>query len=273
MKTLSYSPIIGLFSMLVMPIALADTHQAQQTAGAACVGFGPQTPRNIDDKAGRNKTIFSFAPSVDKLNLCNIHFHVNAEHKAKDFALAAKADEHGHGGGYQCAMSQSLSATELKMPEQNACKGVKPGDTLEVHWVYTSCDVKPGKGLGACLSDSCQSPNLRVESQVFTVVNDANALNFADFSYGGTIVNGYHQARSLPTGTGTPVQFLGSTTGPKYTEQACSPYQVTWSVRPQCAKIDINRLSVWCEDNIFEENHAHGVRSLVTNPSLLADIK
>jgi len=257
-------------SMLAVPVAFAEHHA---TGGAACEGFGPQTPRDIDNKTGQNKVVFSIAPSADKLNLCNIHFHVNAEHKAKDFAILAKGDGHGHGGGYQCNMSQALTEAELKVPEKNACQGLKPGDTIEVHWVHTSCDAKPGKGLDACLPKGCKSPSFRVESQVFTVVNDAKALNFADFSYDGNKVNELHQAKNLPTGTGTAVEFLGSTTGPKYTEQKCSPFQVTWSVRPQCAKIDINSLSKWCEGNVFEEAHAHGVRVLVTNPALLAEIQ
>lgn len=148
-----------------------------------------------------------------------------------------------------------------------------PGDTVEVHWVHTSCDVKPGEGLDSCLSDSCSNPSIRVEAQVFTVVNDSSALDFNDFAYGGTMVNGYHQAKSLPTNTGTPVEYLGSSTGPKYTEQRCSPLQGSWSVRPQCAKVDINNLSEWCKGNVFEEDHAHGVRKLVTNPKLLSEIK
>lgn len=133
--------------------------------------------------------------------------------------------------------------------------------------------MKPAKTLSSCFSDSCINPNLRVEAQVFTVPNDASALNFLDFAYGGNIVNGYHQAKALPTNTGKPVEYVGSTTGPKYTEQKCSPFQSTWSVRPKCAKIDINSLSEWCKNNVFEENHAHGVRKLVTNPTLLEEIK
>ena len=104
-------------------------------------------------------------------------------------------------------------------------------------------------------------------------MNDRSALDFNTMTYDGNIVNGYHQAKSLPKNTGKPVEFLGSTTGPKYTEQTCSPLQVTWSVRPKCAKIDINSLSKWCEGNVFEEDHAHGVRKLVTNPKLLSKIK
>ncbi|ABK46003.1 conserved hypothetical protein [Magnetococcus marinus MC-1] len=250
----------------------AAHHAATPVHGAACVGFGPQAPRDIDAVEGSNARLFSFAPSKEQMNLCNIHFHTHAEHKAKAFSIFAGAGEHGHGGGYQCAISQSLSPEELTMPKENHCGGVKPGDTLEVHWVYTSCDVKPGKGLGSCLSEGCSNPNLRVESQVFAVVNDANALDFDSMDYDGTVRNGYHQAKSIPDNTGTPVQFLGSTTGPKYTEQSCSPMQVTWSVRPECAKIDITSLSRWCGENAFAEEHAHGVRTLVTNPALLSTI-
>lgn len=65
----------------------------------------------------------------------------------------------------------------------------------------------------------------------------------------------------------------GLTTGPKYTESTCSPLQVTWSVRPKCAKLDINSLGAWCENNEFKEDHAHGVRKLVTNTKLLSKIK
>lgn len=241
-------------------------------SGPACSDFGPQTPRDIDSKTGTNRQVFSLAPDYKQMNLCNIHLHTNAEHKAKAFSIYAGDGDHGHGGGYKCQMGESLTKAELAPLKKNYCKGVKPGDTIEVHWVHTSCDVKPGKGLGACLSKHCSNPDLRVETQVFTVVNDPSALDFNTLSYDGNVVNGYHQAKALPTGTGKPVVFAGSTTGPKFTEQACSPLQVTWSVRPQCAKIDINSLSKWCKDNVFEENHAHGVRKLVTNPALLSEI-
>ncbi len=261
--------VLALVLFVSAPCSAGD----KNVSGEVCTGYGPQTPRDIDNHAGENNRIFSVAPSYKDLNLCNIHFHVNAEHKAKEFAIFAGDGDHGHGGGYQCAMSKSLTKEEMKEPENNNCTGVHPGDTIEVHWVYSSCDVKPGKGLGSCLSDSCGNPNLRVETQVFVAVNDSSSINFGDLAYSGNMVNGLHQAKSLPTSTGKPVVFLGSTTGPKYSEQKCSPYQVTWSVRPKCAKIDIKSLSAWCKSNVFEEDHAHGVRKLVTNPELLSEIK
>jgi len=240
--------------------------------GAVCSGFGPQTPRDIDSALGTNSVVFSLAPPSEQMNLCNIHFHNNAEHKAAAFSIFAGEGDNGKGGGYQCGISKELTEAELKAPEGEICKGLVPGDTIEVHWVHSSCDVAPGPGLGSCLSDSCANPNLRVETQVFTLVNDADAMNFADLDYQGNQVNGYHQANAIPRSTGSAIEFLGSTTGPKYTEQICSPLQVTWSVRPQCAKLDINSIGAWCESNSFDEDHAHGVRQLVTDPSLLSPI-
>ena len=85
-------------------------------------------------------------------------------------------------------------------------------------------------------------------------------------------MNGYHQAPNIPTDTGTPVQYAGSTTGPSYNEKG-SPLQVSWSVRPEVAVVDIKSVASWCEENLFAEDHAHGVRNLVLNPQLLSEIK
>lgn len=253
-----------------------DAHAAAPAA-PACTGFGPQTPRDIDSKAGANKRAISMAPDYKQLNLCNIHFHEGAEHKAKEFSIYAGDGHEGYGSGYQCNSSKSLSKAEMAPLAKAACKSdhgdLQPGDTIEVHWVHSSCEVKPGNGLGSCLSASCSNPDLRVEAQVFVLVNDPKALNFNDLGYGGNVVNGFHQAKAIPANTGTPVQFIGSTTGPKWSDSTCSPLQVTWSVRPQCAKLDINSVAKWCESNEFAEDHAHGVRKLVANPALLSEIK
>lgn len=257
----------------VFAVSVALFCTSTVVAKELCQGFGPQTPRDIANFGGSNARIFTLAPPATKMNLCNIHTHTNAEHKGPGFSVSAGDGEHG---GYKCNNTDSLSATELKDPSQGhgAFHGIKPGDTIEVHWVHSSCDVAPGKGLGSCLSDKCANPELRVETQVFLVVNNSKALNFADFTYDGNMVGGLHQAKSLPSGTGKPVVFAGSTTGPKYTQSVCSPLQVTWSVRPNCAKIDVNSLYKWAKDsNVFKEDHSHGVRQLVTAPELLSQIK
>ena len=242
-------------------------------AGSICEGYAGQTPRDIDSKTGTNPVVFELAPPASDMNLCNIHFHKNAEHKAEAFSIYAGDGKDGYDSGYQCGISENLTAAELAAPAGDICKGLETGDTIEVHWVHTSCDVAPGPGLGSCLSDACANPDLRVETQVFTLVNDSNALDFNDLSYSNNQVNGFHQAKALPENTGLPVEFMGSTTGPSYSEQICSPLQVTWSVRPQCAKLDINTIGKWCESNVFEEDHAHGVRALVTDERLLSPIE
>lgn len=253
-----------------------DSHAAYTaSADEACIGFGPQTPRDIDSHHGENHRSISAAPSYKQMNLCNIHFHLNAEHKSREFSIHA---EGGHDAeGYQCNMSKHLSEAELAATATPVCKSehgeLKPGDTIEVHWVFSSADVKPGKGLGSCLSENDKNPDLRVESQVFTLVNDPNAQDFNTLSYSGKMVDGYHQADAIPSNTGKPVEFIGSTTGPSYTEHTCSPLQVTWSVRPQCAKVNIATVGKWCEHNAFEEDHGHGVRKLVTSAKLLSEIK
>jgi hypothetical protein len=238
-----------------------------------CLASGPQTPRDIASVYGLNPIKFAMAPEPATLNLCNIHSHTNAEHKAPGFSVYAGD---GPAGGYKCNETAELTEAELVDPAtgEGAFKGVKPGDTIEVHWVYSSCDVSPGEGLGSCLSDTCENPTLRVEAQAFLVVNDASAIDFNDYVYDNTVINGVHQPKALPAGTGTPVVFRGSTTGPSYDQSTCSPLQVTWSVRPMCARVDINSLNEWAsKGNVFNETESHGVRALVTAPELLSQIE
>lgn len=235
-----------------------------------CLDAGPQTPRDISNPHGLNTVVFDKAPAATELNLCNIHTHTNAEHKGPGFSVFVDDTD---SGGFACNETADLTDAE-KEPLEGAFKGAQPGDTIEVHWVHSSCDIAPGQGLGSCLSETCTDPLLRVEAQTFLVVNDSNALDFADFAYNGTVRNDVHQAASLPTGTGDPVEFLGSTTGPDFNQSECSPMKVTWSVRPNCAKLDMASLHRWVEsDNVFKETRSHGVRQLVVAPELLSPIE
>ncbi|ETW96862.1 MAG: hypothetical protein ETSY1_24905 [Candidatus Entotheonella factor] len=246
---------------------------AAYTADAGCAHSGPQTPRDIANKAGSNAAYFSPAPSADKLNLCNIHFHKNAEHKGPQFGLSGGQGKYG---GWKCnAEIQSQQKADALAPitvPEHGCTNVQPGDTVEVHWVFSSCNVKPGAGLKSCVSNECANPQVRVEAAVFLLVNDDQAIDFSPFDYHANDAQSYQQPMQLPDATGA-VEFLGSTTGPNYTEQSCSPYQVTWNVRPQCRALNINTLHKWCQQNVFEEHDAHGVRQLVTDVKLLAPIR
>ena len=247
-----------------------DTTEVAEKEPGLCVDAGPQTPRDISSKVGLNLTDFPMAPASTEMNLCNIHTHTNAEHKGPDFSVFVDASDHG---GYACNGTSDLSAAELA-PAPGAYKGVVPGQTIEVHWVHTSCAATPGQGLGACVPEGCTDPLLRVEAQTFLVVNDPTAPSFMDYAYGGNVVNDLHQPKAIPISTGTPVLFRGSTTGPSYNQSTCSPAQVTWSVRPNCMKLDINSLHAWAESgNVFNETKSHGVRQLVTAPELLSPIE
>lgn len=240
-------------------------------APAAEVGigdFGPQSPRDIDSAAGRNPTRVTFAPRSSEMNLCNIHFHRNAEHAGGEFSLPAE----GAGAGYRYA--GTLAAGELRAPVRPVCPhgadSLHSGDTVEVHFVYSNAAVQPGPTLGACLNDANRNPQLRVEAQVFVLVNAPDALDFRRLAAWRKI-DGYYQAPNLPDDTGAPVVYAGSTTGPAYRE-VDSPFQVTWAVRPKVARLDIASMGAWCGDNAFAEDHAHGVRPLVTDPQRLAPI-
>ncbi|MBU3015394.1 hypothetical protein KO488_11540 [Poseidonibacter lekithochrous] len=237
-------------------------------------GFGPQAPRDIDSVLGKNTRAFNIAPEYSEMNLCNIHFHKNAEHKGGEFTtFAGNGDGHGYQSGYK--FNGSLTTAELLAPKNEICPSkhgsLNSGDTIEVHYVHSTAKVNPGPTLGSCLSDSIMNPQLRVETQVYVLVNDKNALDFNELTKYG-VKNGLNQALNIPTNTGTPVQYAGSTTGPGYNEKA-SPLQVSWSVRPKVAKVNINTVGQWCKGNTFKEDHAHGVRNLVINPALLSNIK
>ena len=265
-------------SMTALVLAACTANTGEETTETVtaeveqglCLSAGPQTPRDITLVSGSNPVMFPMAPSYENMNLCNIHTHTNAEHKGPGFSIFVGATDDG---GYACNMTADLTAAELA-PAPGAYKGVKPGDTIEVHWVHTTCDAEPGEGLGACVPEGCTDPVLRVEAQVFLVVNDADALDFTEMAYGaGYRVDGRPQAKMIPSDTGTPIEFLGSTTGPSYTQSTCSPAQVTWNVRPNCAKVDINSLHRWAEGNVFNETQSHGVRQLVTAEPLLSPIR
>jgi len=253
----------------------ADIKSQRATLAATTdeAGFGPQSPRDIDSRMGSNSRQFQDAPAFSAMNLCNIHFHESAEHKGGEFTLSAgNGDGKGYGTGY--LYSGDLTDAELTAIDEKIGSGehgeLVPGDTIEVHYVHTTAQVTPGPTLGACLSDAINNPQLRVETQIYVLVNDDSAHDFMQLTEIGQ-VDGFYQAVNIPSDTGTPIQYAGSTTGPGYNE-AGSPFQVSWSVRPQVAKVNIKTVGEWLNNNVFDEDHAHGVRNLVVNPDLLSKI-
>lgn len=246
--------------------------RAALAAATGNLGYGPQSPRDIDAVEGENLRSFGPAPAVTKMALCDIHFHENAEHKGGQFTtFAGNGDGSGNGTGFK--YDGTLTEAELAPIDVTVGKSehgdLIPGDTIEIHFVYSTAKAKIGNGLGTCLSDAIGNPQLRVESVVAVLVSDGGSdfTVMADFKE----INGLNQTPNLPNNLGEPVMYAGSTTGPGYNEKA-SPYQVTWNVRPSVVKLDILSVNAWLKDNPFGESHAHGVRNLVKNPFLLSRI-
>jgi hypothetical protein len=282
--------IITLAALSLLPIYVKATEEGHSTTEEASdevvseqramlekntknKGFGPQSPRDIDAAAGNNPRSFNSAPAYTEMNLCNIHFHKNAEHKGGEFSkYAGNVDGHGFQSGFE--YSGKLSVAEHKSVGHDICPGkqgaLSAGDTIEVHYVHSSAQIEPGPTLDSCLSDTISNPQLRVEAQVYVLVNESNALDFYNLTK-HEIVNGLHQVVNIPSNTGVPIKYAGSTTGPSYNEKG-SPFHVSWSVRPKVAKVNIETVGKWCKGNSFNEDHAHGVRNLVTNLDLLSKI-
>ncbi|MEM8926513.1 MAG: delta-class carbonic anhydrase [Actinomycetota bacterium] len=245
--------------------ALAAAYEAEP--------FGPQAPRDIEEFGGVNPVTFDEAPPYTEMNLCNIHFHEGAEHKGGEFTTyIGNGDGEGNGTGY--AYDGDLTDDELAPydGEVGATDKVslEPGDTIEIHYVHSTDPIEPGPTLGSCLASDDSAPQLRVEAQVFVLVNDDSAADLVELTEVGE-VDGLFQAVNIPNDTGTPVRYAGSTTGPSYNEKG-SPFMVSWAVRPDVMKVSISSVEAWLSDNVFDEEYAHAVRNLVINEDLLAPI-
>ena len=253
-----------------------DVIAAQRAALAASTdgaGFGPQSPRDLETLEGNNNLFFNSSPDYTQMNLCNIHFHENAEHRGGQFTTYA-GNGNGKGAGTGFVFDGELTEAELapygKTLGQSPYGSLEPGDTIELHYVHTTAKITPGPTLGSCLSESIMNPQLRVETQVYVLVNDDAAADFVELAKVEQ-VDGFYQAVNIPSDTGSPITYDGSTTGPSYNEKG-SPLQVSWSVRPDVMKVSISSVDAWLENNIFDETGAHGVRNLVTNPNLISSI-
>jgi len=240
--------------------AKEDWNKCGMTANGE-ITAGPQAPRDIDSVWGTNTTQFRVTNNTNQMNLCDIHYHWNAEHKSAAYSTFVQIDDSEHSGW-------AIVKPKSTNPVVRAAKdiggdhpiGVMVGDTIEVHFVHTSCNVKyeelnPANGLNNCVTTVCANPQLRVVAQVFEVVEehgDVTSLNQPMQHDDATVV------------------YTGSTTGAKYNNEHCSPFQVTWDVKKSTATIGAHDLVHWSHEH---EQHAHGVRELVTHDDLLSPIK
>lgn len=267
----------------------AEPHAHAPVASVSCSpqSVGPQSPRDINQKSGENKTAFSVAKPWQSMHLCNAHFHKNAEHRAGTFSVAASPT------GHRCnaALPQPYRAPVAGAPNGVCGGSVKPGDTIEMHFVFTSCnDAKPGPTLGACSTKTCANPSLRVEARVFVLVNSHGKHHIpgvgdvADVGKFGSLFGSHKNLPHVVVPTAArAVQYQGSTTNTAFDNSStCSPAHVTWQVSQACTPLDIRSLQEWCNgNNPFREKEGtelkpiegHGARALITNKKLLSEIK
>ena len=257
--------------------AVGDELIAEQRAklieATAGKGFGPQSPRDLSVVDGANSITFGDAPDFAVMNLCNIHFHEGAEHRGGEFTTyIGNGDGHGYGTGFK--YDGTLSEAELAPVDYSVGftehGTLEPGDTIEIHYVHSTADVKPGPTLGSCLNESVGNPQLRVEGFVYVLVNDDGAADLTKLNMVSQD-SGKWQAPNMPMDAGYAVSYDGSTTGPSYNE-AGSPFQATWNVHTKVTKVSIASVAKWLAKNEFDEDHAHGVRNLVVDPALLSKI-
>ena len=287
MTQLRVLPILQtvLLTLSVATAALAETGQidvsddviaaqnATLAAATAGAGFGPQSPRDLTLAAGSNPVDFGDAPDVSRMNLCNIHFHHGAEHRGGEFTqYAGNGDGHGYGTGYLYTgtlTDAELAPVDYKIGTEKYST-LRPGDTIEIHYVHTTARIDPGPTLNSCMDEAIGNPQLSVDGFVYVLVNDDSAADFQKLNE-VVLVDGLHHAVNMPQNLGDPTRYHGSSTGPTFNE-AGSPFQISWSVYPRALKVSTSSVAAWLSENEFDEDHGHGVRNLVTNPDLLAPI-
>jgi hypothetical protein len=235
---------------------------------------GPQSPRSILDGSGNQAANLAKAPPFEALNLCNVHFHRGAEHRGHGFLDPADPAENRD---FVCNEDPEIEATKERYRptrgKEVECSELSPNDTIEIHWVFTSCPVNTERtSLNACL---CDGQQLRVESQVFLLSDKDTAVKMSELAEFGKNNTG---SSPVPAPVQSilknrdSVEYLGSTTGPHFTNEVCSPFLVTWNVRKNCEKLSVKELKNWCEDNEFKAEAAHGARGLVTDRTRLSII-
>lgn len=248
------------------PPAVAATPTPEPAAAPQypCAETEPQAPRDVTPGAtGFNIPIVDVIPwnQIPSLHHVNTHFHQGAEHKSSGEYDIVKRDDAGDElPGFYCSTT-SLSGAQRARYDFQYCHDVKVGDTYEMHWVHSSNGVSVGPGLGGAFARGA-NPAVAVQAQVFVVVNDANYDNI--------------DLMSSFAGNATSIRsYMGSTTGPSYNNEFCSPYTVSWHVDPSCHYISASSFDNMCRElkllGADADTHPHGSRFLVSDQWVVPD--
>lgn len=276
-------------------------------------GPGPQSGANITKGFNGNypaTTVPNKKPYWQS-NMCpvNVHWHLGTEHYS-----VGEYDENGNGPdgniaapkftrrlasgepvrpGFRCHHYDAKDSKFTKDYDWKHCKGMKVGETYEVHW--------PHSGAGACGTiDQYQTPFydgvfcklgltvpefvdlvtnettrqtvpnvVGVQGQIFTVVDDESYF-YPDMIRGWV----HDEERTMATDI---AYYTGSTTGTSRNNEICSQYApITWQVDRKCHMISASSFDKLCydmklqRDDMTYDLEAHGSRELV-HPNMVAN--
>lgn len=253
--------------------AIAPDCEAALTQSPADVTEGSQ---GLRDPTG------TLIHDYEEAGLCqvNVHWHLGAEHRSAgqydvdgDEFLAntyvGKADNGQHrrmlGGkavpGFMCRGYDAKDPKYTKPYDWKYCKDMRVGLTYEIHWPFSSAGHcgRLSDGLGGVFCHSHAPNGIGVQGQVFTVVND-DAYDVADLAHGMDLTLAKHVSK-----------YTGSTTGPKYNNDVCSPYApISWHVDRDCHLVSAKSFDNLCkymkeEHGMSGDIEAHGSRELVAD--------
>lgn len=207
----------------------------------------------------------------------NTHFHLGAEHRsAGEWGYDV---EHGGAGdvcehnefcehhnitkqevGYFCR-DRGLAGKKLLAPyDFKHCHGVKVGNTYEIHWVFSTGGDKMLDGLQ--VTQTSNNPHAAVRGQVYVIVNPEPGASMSPSSTNDDLMHTWRSPKFS-------VQYAGSTTGTKHTNECCSRTEVSWHVDQECHEISAasfdNMCRVMAETyKMTKDTSAHGAREIVS---------
>jgi len=226
-----------------------DTPEEQGKAAVLlCEDAEPQAPRDLSTGATGLREPKAHVMTMEQSNqlyVTNVHFHLGAEHKSDFYNIPNASDAYDQGRsedkirpGFMCDTS-SFTSDQLKEYTFQHCEDVEVGRTYEVHYVSSSAGTKDGglkDGLGvAAAGRGLANPMIVVKAMVYLVVDD-------EAFYQDDLLSNFDTDGAL--------MYAGSTTGPSYNNEVCSPYTITWHVSPKCTTVSASAFDKLCQDMV-----------------------
>ncbi|CAE7835505.1 unnamed protein product [Symbiodinium sp. CCMP2592] len=250
-----------------------------------CRDAEPQSPRDVSsgfvgDMRARMKPLDGDA--IKDFTQVNLHWHLGAEHYSKgEYDIPVGKHLHYRHGvpewdghplvpeGTQPGFFCNLRHYDdyLKPYDFQYCKHAKVGYTYEFHWVFSSAgplerEFRIFNGLGQAFNRS-KNPTAIVRGQVCRIINDERLRTEDQIEED---YNNFIEQWREPY-LGDAVRYVGSTTGPSYNNEVCSPLQVNWHVDTKCCTLTAQTMDRTCqrmaELGLTTDLAPHGSRELV----------